>query len=338
MIKTILNIILILSFFVFGDVFSQDVHLSQFFNNDHYLNPSKIGDHEGDFRITSNYRSQWRQVTGDALTTSMVAFDKSFFYFTHEFDGGVYFVRDQFSGYKTNVTSFLVSGAYTYRIKGYKIRAGIQTGLVSKSTNLHDQTFPAQWEYSSGTFDKSIYNQESNINPSQMFWDLNLGFKSEKRFGKYLTHFGLAFNHLNRPKDTYFNQFAERLRVRKVVHGDIDIPLNNRWLLSPKFSWMFTTKVNELLIGSNINYKTNNAIISKLYTGVFYRHGIVRNVDAIYPVAGLTYKQFDLAVSYDVNISSLSLYVKRLKSVEFSLIYTAKSKKMKYKIIPCNRL
>lgn len=335
--KLILLFFTILFFFDFNG-FSQDVHLSQFFNSDHYLNPSKIGDHDGDYRITGNYRSQWKQVNGNPLTTGMIAFDKSFRYFTHEIDAGVFVVRDQFAGFQTNVSEFYLSGAYTYHIKGYKLRAGIQTGMVSRSTNLQEQTFPNQWDYYSGTFDKGIYNHETNMNPSQAFWDLNLGFKSEKRFGKYVTHFGIAFMHLNRPKDTYFNKTDDRLRIRKNFNFDIDIPLNTRLTLSPKICWSFAAKANEFLFGSNLNFKTNHKVIPKIYAGVYYRHGVSRTFDAIYPIVGFSYKQIDFGLNYDVNLSALSYHVKRLGAFEFSVIYTAKSKKVKYKIVPCKRM
>ena len=54
--------ILLLSFIFVGEYNAQDIHLSQFYASDHLLNPSKMGDFEGDFRITGNYRNQWKQI------------------------------------------------------------------------------------------------------------------------------------------------------------------------------------------------------------------------------------------------------------------------------------
>ena len=42
------------------DVKAQDIHLSQFYTQDHLLNPARVGDHTGDYRISVNYRNQWR--------------------------------------------------------------------------------------------------------------------------------------------------------------------------------------------------------------------------------------------------------------------------------------
>ena len=54
--------ILLLSFIFVGEYNAQDIHLSQFYASDHLLNPAKMGDFEGDFRITGNYRNQWKQI------------------------------------------------------------------------------------------------------------------------------------------------------------------------------------------------------------------------------------------------------------------------------------
>ncbi|MNX93982.1 hypothetical protein D3C86_1261970 [compost metagenome] len=126
--------------------------------------------------------------------------------------------------------------------------------------------------------------------------------------------------------------------MRKVVHGSADIPLNQALTLKPQLQWMWTTKANEFLLGSNIEKKVSETGITKIWGGVFYRHGIIRTLDAVYPVLGLSINRFDLGVSYDFNVSSLSKHVKRVKSIEASLIYTVPNTKLRYRIVPCSRL
>ncbi len=67
------------AFIIFSVVFSlcsiaQDIHLSQFYNSDHLLNPAKVGDFDGDYRIGTNYRNQWREIS-KPISTYLVAFD-----------------------------------------------------------------------------------------------------------------------------------------------------------------------------------------------------------------------------------------------------------------------
>jgi len=318
-------------------VTAQDIHLSQFYAADHLLNPARVGDHNGDFRISGNYRNQWRQIENQPLTTFVAAFDKAFHYYSHEIDGGIVVVRDQFSGFHSQTTKVLLTGAYSYKLNGNILRGGIQSGIVSNSTDLTTQTFPEQWDYPNGTFDQSLPNMETALRPSQMYMDVNLGVTWERKVKDITYNGGIALNHVNRPKDTYFNQQTERRRMRKVVHAGATIPINPTLSLKPQLQMMWTTKANEFLLGANIEKELNPTGITKIWAGVFYRHGVVRNVDAIYPVVGVSYKNFDLGLSYDVNLSTLSQNVKRVRSAELSLIYTAPSSKLKYRMVPCTR-
>lgn len=334
--KAIILIVSCLSAVLYVD--AQDIHLSQFYTQDHLLNPALVGDHKGDYRISANYRNQWRQIESQPLTTYVAAFDKAFHYYSHEIDAGLVVVRDEFSGFQSQTTKIFLTGAYTYTLKGNILRGGIQTGIVSNSTNLSVQTFPEQWDYPNGTFNQALPNMETNLRRSQMYWDLNLGASWERKIRKITYKGGLAVNHINRPKDTYFSQQVERRRMRKVVHGSAEIPLTNVLTLKPQLQWMWTTKAQEFLLGANVESKLSSPVITKAWAGVYYRHGISRTLDAVYPVVGLSVNRFDIGVSYDFNVSSLSKYVKRVKSIEISIIYTAPSSKPKYRIVPCSRL
>lgn len=333
------NLLLFPLFFVISlSLRAQDIHLSQFYTSDQFLNPAMMGAHDGAYRLIANYRNQWRQINGAPLTTSMVSFDKAFHYYSHEINGGIFYARDQFSGFQTITNKIYLTGAYGVNWLNSEWRGGVQVGLVTNSTDLTSQTFPTQWDYPNGQFNSQIYNGEDNIRPSQMYMDVNLGATWTKKINSIRVVSGLAVNHVNRPKDTYFSQVYERRKMRGVFHTTAEIPLNNvKFRLEPKLMWMWTAKANDFLFGSNVRYFTQNKIIPSLYAGVFYRHGIKRTFDAVYPAIGLAYKNFDLGVSYDVNLSVLSKGIKRVKTIEFSLIYTAPSNKVKYKIIPCDR-
>jgi len=316
---------------------AQDIHLSQFYSSDQFLNPAMTGAYDGDWRFIANYRNQWRQINGAPLSTGMLSFDKAFHYYSHEINGGIFYARDQFSGFQTITNKIYLTGAYGVNWLSSHWRGGIQAGLVTNSTDLSTQTFPTQWDYPNGQFDQAIYNGEDNIRPSQMYLDVNLGATWTKKFKKIRLVSGIAANHVNRPKDTYFSQVFQRRKMRGVFHTTAEILLNTKFQLEPKVMWMWTAKANDMLLGSNVRYKTQNKTIPAIYGGVFYRHGIKRTFDAVYPVFGLVYKNFDIGVSYDVNVSQLSEGIKRVKTLEFSLIYTAPSTRVKYKIIPCDR-
>ncbi len=318
---------------------AQDIHLSQFFASDHLLNPAKIGDFDGEYRITANYRNQWRQVNGNPLNTYILSFDKAFHYYSHEIDGGIMVARDEFTAFNVTTTKILFSGAYGYTTEnGHNFRVGIQPGLVFRSSKISGQTFPSQWDYDQGEFDKTAPNNENNLNQNLTQFDLDLGVQWSKTFNKATPRIGVAVNHLNRPKDSYFNEYKERLRMRKVVHAELDYRATEKITLQPKLLWMWTAKANDLVAGANFKYKLANKTITSIFAGAYYRNGAVRNADAVIPVVGLTLGKFDLGFSYDVNISNLSKGgTNRKGSFEVSLIYTGASLKPKIKTLPCDR-
>ena len=316
--------------------FAQDIHLSQFYTCDHLLSPAKVGDFEGDYRISGNYRNQWQQIS-TPYNTYILSFDKAFHYYSHEFDGGIMVAQDEFSGFNTVSSKIVLSAAYGYKYKGHHLRVGIQPGIVFRKTDLSKQTFPVQWDYYNGVFNQSTYNQENTIGISQAYFDLNIGFQWSKKFGKLAPKVGFALNHINRPKDTYFDPLTERLKARKVFYSELDYLISEKITLQPKWMWMWTAKANDMVLGSNLKFQLPNKIISSAFVGAFYRHGISRIFDAAIPTVGCRFKQVDLGFSYDVNISSLSQYVKRSGTFEVSLIYTAPSLKPKFTTLPCDR-
>jgi type IX secretion system PorP/SprF family membrane protein len=330
---------LILFFFLFNSslVQGQDVHHSQFYAFDHFLNPAQIGAHDGDMKLSGIYRSQWKQINGEPITTTGVSFDKAFHYYSHEIDGGIMVVRDLFSGFNTATNKFLLSAAYGMKKFSSNWRFGVQAGLVSNSTNLDVQTFPNQWDYGAGEFDESLPNGEVNIRPSQIYLDVNMGITWSKQLNKVKLTSGFAINHINRPKDTYFNQVAQRRKSKYVFHTMAEYPINPNLALEPKVYWTWTAKANELLLGSNVRYKATATSTTSFYAGAFYRHGVARSFDAIYPVLGAVYKAFDIGLSYDFNVSDLKTGIKRPGTFEVSLSYVLPNSKVKYKIVPCDR-
>ncbi len=329
---------------------AQDIHLSQFYNQDHLLNPAKIGDYEGDYRLSVNYRNQWRQLNKQPIATYLISFDHIFFYKKHQFSAGLMITSDRFQGeessyitgipftYSVNSNKFFVALSHSFTYKKNIFRTGIQTGMVMSSSDPSTQTFPNQWEYQTGDFNSKISNLENQLKPSQNYIDLNIGASWAKKMLRFTPKIGFSINHINRPKDSYVKNDKERLRARKVFFTEVIIPLNSKFALQPKLLWMWTSKANDLLIGTNVQVQTSNKTIPAYYVGLHYRHGVSRIFDAIIPTTGLYYKKYAVGLSYDVNLSTLSTGTNSRKGTfEFSLIYTGASTIPKKVLLPCNR-
>lgn len=315
---------------------AQDVHLSQFYTAQLNLNPALGGMYEGEYRIACNYRNQWREIN-KPIATAMAAFDKKFFFYSDEIDAGILFINDQFSGFNQKTNKIILSGSYKKMLSGHELSGGLQMGMTFRSTDLSLQTFPNQWVYETGEFDPNVNNGENTIGDSQSFFDMNFGLAWSKRFGNIKPTAGFSLFHINRPKDTYFDDKVESLRLRKVFHAEADYRIKPKFSIEPKLLYMWTTKVQDLVFGSNFKYHLGKEPIKNIYAGVLYRAGFGRNRDAAFPVIGMNYKQFDIGLSYDINVSSLSYYSDRKTTFEISVTYTAPLFSPENLSIPCDR-
>lgn len=326
-----------LLFFTICNSFGQDIHLSQFYTNQQNLNPALSGNYEGVYRLVANYRNQWGQVGGSPLVTSIIGFNHKFFFRDDEISGGVLVVQDQFSGFNLNTSKIILGGSYKKNISGHELSGGVQAGLTMRSSDLSKQTFPNQWAYERGVFDSNIDNRENNLQESQQFFDINLGFGWTKSYGKYTPTGGIAFFHVNQPVDSYYENNNAQLSMRTVLHGSVLIKTNTALLIEPKFLMMLESKAQDALIGGNVYKPTGSDKISQLQAGLLYRDGFGRNSDAIIPVIGARYKDFDIGISYDFNVGELSNQGRAKSTFELSLVYTAPSFIPKKLTIPCDR-
>ena len=55
---------------------AQDQHLTQYYNNEVFINPSLAGSNNGQLRVSANTKQQWNSI-GSAYSTSVLAVDKS---------------------------------------------------------------------------------------------------------------------------------------------------------------------------------------------------------------------------------------------------------------------
>lgn len=320
-----------------SSVSAQDIHLTQFYTNQQNLNPATAGMYDGAYRAVGNYRHQWPEID-KAITTGFIGFDKKFFFYNDEIDAGILIANDNYAGFALNTTKIFVTASYKKMIKRHEVRAGIQMGGVFKSTDLTVQTFPDQWDYQQGFFDPNIDPGEDGLRASQSFFDMNMGFAWAYKFKKFTPTVGFSIFHITRPKDTYFTTQTERLRTRQLVHITVDVPINKTFSAEPKLLYMWTTKVQDMVIGSMVKYHfEEKSMVKNVYLGLLYRGGFGRNSDAVAPVIGGHIKNFDIGLSYDINVSNLSAQSNQKTTFELSIVYTAPLYAPKSLSVPCDR-
>ena len=308
---------------------AQDAHYSQYFMSPLYTNPALTGQINGNYRVNSLYRTQWNTF-GDAYTTSSLSGDMRI----KEFGVGVSFV-DQFSGENGfNTLEAVVSGAYDLAFKnntGQHLVFGVQLGLINKSFRDKNVSLPDQYIPGFGAIGAK---NEDFDGLSAYGADINFGvlwFNGSSNLS-YTPFVGAAAFHLA-PVNESFEEGGEKATLprRYLVHGGVRYRTESAIDITPHAQAMLQKDADNAIVGVNVSYGLIDTY-TRIEGGLSYRVN-----DAAVAYLGAIYKDFQLGVSYDFNISSLSDHGRLKNSLEFSLTYINKKKSYKQEFI-CPRL
>ncbi len=322
----------------FGEVaYGQDIHFSQFYNSPLSVSPSFTGLFKGDWRVSNNYRTQWRSIATPYKTVS-VGYDRRFKLFYQDVAGGLYIVNDN-SGYAfLTVNKIYLSAAYHKRIGNNTFHIGIQPGYVFSNFSKDGLTFPNQYDQGIGGFNGNMPSGENKLEDKISYFDVNIGGAWNGRFGKLQPMGAVSVFHLNNPGQSFMSD-KNRLPLRMVLYGGGVYPLTKKWSLLPHLIYMLHKNANEFLLGTNADMKLdkNDLKLKSVYGGILYRDGFNMRIDAIIAIVGVTLKNFDVGLSYDYNISPLRVASNMRGALEFSLIYTNRASCVHKIALPCER-
>lgn len=322
--------------FLTQELKSQDVHFSQYDFSPLSLNPANTGNFDGDWRISSNYRTQWKKVS-KAYVTNSFGYDQQVYLMNEKFSAGGFLLSDRAGDGSLKTTKIYISGAYHKTIDNHQFHFGLQPGLVLRSVDMAKITFPDQFNMQTGQFDNQLTSNEVGFKDSQSFLDVNLGLGWNRKFGKYTPAFGFALYHLNRPKDNFFNN-DQKLSARKVLNANVKIDITPKIFVTPGLLLMASAKSSQTIVGSKIGYNLNIGDIKSVFVNLSRRDGFKTMNDANIIAAGVNYRNFDIGVSYDVNISDLRIATNSRGAFEIAIIYTAPNTRLKKVRIPCERI
>jgi type IX secretion system PorP/SprF family membrane protein len=330
--------------FIFTCLFSfgQDIHFSQYYASPLSVSPANTGNYSGDLRVMANYRRQWGSFSDQAstpFTTMSLGVDKVFFLQNNDrVSGGLYIVNDKSSPNKLVVNKFFASGAYHKKFGKHNLGAGLQVGFVNKSLNTKDFTYPEDWDIDNGNFNSDYSNSETASSDGISYLDFNVGATWSSKFGNFEPFATISAFHINSPKESYLDK-DNKLPIRKAMHFGGKYTLKNRIFITPSIFTMSHAKASNLLIGSNVGLIVSEKIapIRNVFGGVYFRDGISRNPDALIVVVGGTFYNFEVGLSYDLNVSELHKATNYKGGLELSLIYIIPSTKLTKITIPCER-
>jgi hypothetical protein len=139
-------------------------------------------------------------------------------------------------------------------------------------------------------------------------------------------YFGASAYHLNQPKQSFLGLDNVILPTRMTIHGGGYFPGSNSGA-SLYVSGLFSTQASakEFVLGSALvlNAGGEEQTPTNVYIGSWIRFSNV--TDAIIPYVGLDFGDFNLGMTYDVNISAFKTASQGRGGIEISLIYIRKA-------------
>ena len=312
---------------------AQDIHLSQFWASPANLNPALTGQFNGDYRFVGNQRTQWKSVTVPFVTYGLAA-DAHDFLEKENLGVGINMYFDHTGDSRFKTTHINLSSSYLFKLDTiHSISAGAQVGFTNRNLSYDELRFDNQ--YNGLYYDPSLSHNETFARDSRGYMNLNLGAAYHWKIDRRKTATaGISLYNITRPKQSFFDDDNIILDMRFMLHANADYKVTEEIDIMPGLLFMSQGKFKEFDIGSNVRYrlKDEQGIYRAVYAGLW-----LRNQDAGYIVAGMNYDDWNVGISYDVNLSGLKPASNLRGGFEVSVIYIIRNYKpspYKHKVCP----
>ena len=306
-------------------LFSQDIHLSQFFNTPLLRNPALAGVFNGDIRIQAVYRNQWQSI-GFPYQTNALSGEYKFNVGSGDdfMTVGASAFYDEAGVQKLKTLQVMPALNFHKSLSGNRnsyLSAGFMAGFVNRQFDGKNLTFDNQ--YTGGRFDASNPSGENFTGLSRGFLDVALGLSYNSDFGEKGSYYiGGSLWHFNKPSYSFLSDNIQ-LDPKWQFNAGLRTWLNEQVRLTFEGNYLKQGVYSETIAGGLVQYFFDDAIMSdnpiselSVAGGVF-----VRFQDAIIPYAQISYNHFDVGISYDVNTSPLKAASQGRGGFELSLTY-----------------
>lgn len=332
------RIILFVSlFFLSVYASAQDIHFSQLQTVPLHINPAATGIMESTLRVADNYRNQWRQIDFPYVT-NYLSVDGKMKILGQPFGMGTSFLHDQSSNMYLTADKLYFSLSYSSYFRNNQFVIGLQPGWVVKSLDSRSISFGSQFDPDQESYDPNLPSGEALLGEKMNYFDMNVGLLWRSKINRLFPVAGISVHHINRPVESFYDSNdSTRLPMKFSVHGSMKIPIGEKFGLLPLFLYSSTTGSSEFLGGLIASYYPNNPILAvkKLFGMAEFRIDPFQTVDALILGGGLGFDAFDLCISYDMTISSLSRATRFQRAFELSLIYNLNRQKTTSETEPC---
>ena len=322
------RLLFLLSLLIAENLFSQDIHFSQFYNALLTVNPALTGVGAVPVRVGLLYRNQWNSI-GTPYTTYTAFADGRFAIRGLNrtwFGVGASAYNDKAGDGALANTVVSLSLSVTRSFDRYDhllVSMGFAVGVLNRSVQMANLVFDDQWD---GVKFNPAYGSNEPVGSLSVFApDINFGVNVFYAASDVLKlEAGGALHHINRPKTSFYNA-DNRIDVKMIAHARAEITVDDKTVVAPAAFYALQANTRELIFGGNLLYRFYNL---QLIGGLWYRW----DRDVI-PVVGLNYHLYKFTISYDVNVSALHPASNYQGGVELSLIKVFRKKMSRY---PCS--
>lgn len=302
----------------------QDVHFSQFYEAPLLRNPALAGVFTGDYRVQGVYRNQWNSFVNAYQTGSFNAeykmpVGKTYDYFTTALE----IFYDKAGSAALSTTELLPTLNYHKSLSNDRtlyLSLAFMGGLVQKSIDLSKVTTNSQ--YNGTAYDPALPQGESFPSPSVHYLDGSLGITLNKSFGpdqQNAFYLGAALFHLNRPKNSFYQNPATELDPKYTFCGGIKTIINDYSYYTLQGDYTTQGGAQEIIGGVIYSYKLGDDPSSSAY--VLHLGGLIRWRDAFIPTLKIDMNSLSAGISYDVNISELQTASQGRGGFELTISY-----------------
>lgn len=322
--NTILTLVLVATtHFVFAQ---QDIHFSQFFNSSVALNPAEAGLAKSDVRVMANYRTQWSSINSPFKTTTL-SVDAGLMErkLMNEYLGiGLDIFQDKSD--ETHAKTLGVGGSFSYISKidrKSKLAFGLKLGFIQRSIDFTGMYWANQFD--GQTFNTSIPSGLNFASSKVSVADIGAGvfYETAPARGKEF-YAGISADHLTAPNVAFLGEEDKYLRRYTLKIGGKLSKVNSNFSVLPAAFAMYQGKNKYIVFGTDFKYLITKGSrttgINKSVT--FQGGGYVRLNDAVYGHVGMSYGDYAVSATFDLNISGLTLVAGTTGAMELMFIYT----------------
>ncbi len=226
-----------------------------------------------------------------------------------------------------------LSGAYVLRLnrpQTHFLSFGIQSSYVRTRIDFSALTWPSQITYRGfedpapppGTYSTQVSALRFNAG---LLWTYDPTRNPWKKTAAYQLHFGASVSNLNRPNYGFMANEQPTSLVYK-VHGGGQFQANDRLTFSPGFFVIAQEDLVQYTGGATlgVQLRSDGPAVPpdfQLLVGGWYRYD-----DALVFLLGARVRQFDTALSYDLNASNDRRGIDNQSTLELSMAYRFISK------------